>query len=51
MKYILDSSVAVKWVLVEPYSDKANLLRDDYRNSIHELLSPEVGPPHGGRSA
>ena len=44
MKYILDSSVAVKWVLVEPYSDKANLLRDDFRNAIHELLSTDVFP-------
>lgn len=44
MKFILDSSVAVRWVLVEPYSDKANLLRDDYRNAIHELLSPDVFP-------
>jgi predicted nucleic acid-binding protein len=44
MKYILDSSVAVKWVLVEPYSDNANLLRDDCRNGIHDLLSPDVFP-------
>lgn len=44
MKYILDSSVAVKWILVELHSDKANLLRDDYRNAIHELISPDVFP-------
>jgi hypothetical protein len=32
MKYVLDSSVAFKWVFVETLSDKAQLVRDDYRN-------------------
>jgi len=40
MKYVLDASVAFKWVVPEPDSDKANLLRDDFRNGIHELLDP-----------
>jgi predicted nucleic acid-binding protein len=44
MKYILDSSVAFKWVVAEALSDKAQLVRDDYRNKIHELLSPDVLP-------
>jgi predicted nucleic acid-binding protein len=44
MKYVLDSSVAFKWVLTEALSDKAQLVRDDYRNKIHELLSPDVFP-------
>jgi predicted nucleic acid-binding protein len=42
MKYVLDSSVALKWVLAEPDSPKAKQLRDDFRNHIHELLAPEV---------
>src|SRR5207245_11182799 len=38
MKYVLDSSVAVKWVLPEVDSDKADLLRVDFQNGIHELV-------------
>ena len=41
MKYILDSSVAVKWVLPEIDSDKAERLRDDFSKGLLELLSPE----------
>lgn len=44
MKYVLDSCVAVKWVLAEPLSDRAQKLRDDFRNAIHELFSPDVLP-------
>ena len=39
MKYILDSNVALKWTLPETDSDKALRIRDDYQNSIHELLA------------
>jgi predicted nucleic acid-binding protein len=42
MKYILDSNVALKWVLAEPDSPKARQLRDDFQKAIHELLSPDV---------
>jgi len=42
MKYVLDSSVAFKWVVREVDSDKADLLRADLLNGIHELLSPDV---------
>lgn len=41
MKYVLDSSVAFKWVVPETNSDKALLLRDDCRNKIHELIAPD----------
>lgn len=41
MKYVLDSSVAVKWVLNEAFSDKARQLRDDGQNYLHDLLAPE----------
>ena len=42
MKYVIDSSVMVKWVLTEADSDKALRLRDDFRKSVHELLSPDI---------
>src|SRR5438128_1385410 len=44
MKYVLDSSVAFKWEVPERDSDKANLLRDDFRNAIHELVAPDFLP-------
>ena len=42
MKYVLDSNVALKWVLPEPDSAKARQLRADFQNAVHDLLSPEV---------
>ena len=42
MKYVLDASVAVKWVLPEADSAKALSLRDDYRKGIHQLLAPDI---------
>ena len=44
MKYVLDSSVAFKWLVPEMDSDKANQLRDDSRHGIHELLAPDFFP-------
>jgi hypothetical protein len=44
MKYILDSNVALKWVLPEPDADKAVQVRDDLRRGILELLSPDIFP-------
>src|SRR5215204_293930 len=44
MKYVLDSSVALKWVLPEIHSVKAIQLRDDYHNQVHELIAPDVFP-------
>jgi predicted nucleic acid-binding protein len=44
MKYVLDSSVALKWVLPEADSAKAIGLRDEYRRGIHELLAPDIFP-------
>jgi predicted nucleic acid-binding protein len=41
MKYVLDSSVAVKWVLAEQDTDKALRLRDAYRQGQHELIAPD----------
>jgi predicted nucleic acid-binding protein len=44
MKYVVDSSVAFKWVVPEVDSDKADLLRADFLNGIHELLAPDLYP-------
>src|SRR5271156_2823212 len=44
MRYILDSNVALKWVLPEFHSDKAIRIRDDFRAGIHQLLSPDIFP-------
>lgn len=44
MKYVLDSSAALKWVLAEPDSARANNLRDDFRNAVHELIAPDIFP-------
>jgi predicted nucleic acid-binding protein len=48
MKYVLDSSVALKWVLQEVDSGKAIRLRNEYSNGIHELLAADVFPPEIG---
>ena len=44
MKYVLDTSVAFKWVVAEPLADKAIQLREDYRKGNHELLAPDIFP-------
>jgi predicted nucleic acid-binding protein len=44
MKYVLDSNVAIKWVLTESDSPKALALRADYPSQIHELLAPDIFP-------
>ncbi len=44
MRYVLDSNVALKWVLPEADSDKATALRDDYHAGIHELIAPDIFP-------
>jgi predicted nucleic acid-binding protein len=44
MRYVLDSSVAFKWVVPEADSAKARQLRDDFLKGVHELLAPDVFP-------
>jgi predicted nucleic acid-binding protein len=44
MKSVLDSNIALKWVLTEADSDKARGLRGAFQNQIHELLAPDVFP-------
>ncbi|MBI2807559.1 MAG: type II toxin-antitoxin system VapC family toxin [Planctomycetes bacterium] len=42
MTYVVDASVAVKWVLKEIDSDKADALRNAFRSAVHDLISPSV---------
>lgn len=44
MTFALDSSVALKWVLPEAYSDKAIRLREDFHNGILDLITPDIFP-------
>jgi predicted nucleic acid-binding protein len=44
MKYALDSSVALKWVLPEPHADKSIRLRNAFHQSVHELIAPDIFP-------
>jgi hypothetical protein len=40
MKYVLDASVAVCWVLPRPLTAEALKLRDEFLQQIHELIVP-----------
>jgi len=42
MTYVLDSSVALKWVLPEAESAKATRLRDDSINGTLQLIAPDL---------
>lgn len=42
MRYVLDSSVALKWVLNEPGSPIAIRIGEEYQQGIHDLLAPDV---------
>jgi predicted nucleic acid-binding protein len=42
MKYVLDASAALCWVLPRPNSAKALRLRADFQNAVHELSAPSV---------
>jgi predicted nucleic acid-binding protein len=44
MKYALDSSAGIKWVLPEPHSARALRLRADAQAQVHELIAPDVFP-------
>ncbi len=39
---VMDSSSALKWALPEPFSDKAERLREDYHNGLIELIAPDI---------
>ena len=44
MRVVLDSSVAIKWVLPEPDTPKAVRLRNEFRIGLHEFLAPDIFP-------
>lgn len=44
MKYVLDASVAIKWVLPEEGSDKAIALQEAFEKAVHELIAPDTLP-------
>jgi predicted nucleic acid-binding protein len=42
MRYVLDASAALCWVLPRPNSGKALQLQADFLNAVHELFAPSV---------
>ncbi len=50
MKCVIDASTAFQWEVPEPDSLKAIQLREDYRNGIHELISPDIFPAEVGNA-
>ena len=42
MKYVLDASAPLCWVLPRPNSGKALQLLADFQNAVHELIAPAV---------
>ena len=50
MKYVIDCSTAFKWVVAEPHTPKAVRLRDDYLNSVVDLLAPDLFPTEIGNA-
>jgi len=42
MRYVLDSSTALKWVLPEPDSSRALQLRDEFSRAVHHLFAPDI---------
>ncbi len=44
MRYVLDSCVAIKWVLPEVETTIAVQILNEFRRGMHELLAPDVFP-------
>jgi predicted nucleic acid-binding protein len=44
MKYVLDVSAALCWVLPRPASPRAVRLRDECRRGVHALIAPSIFP-------
>jgi predicted nucleic acid-binding protein len=42
VRYVLDASAALCWVLPRPNSGKALQLRAHFQNAVHELIAPSV---------
>jgi predicted nucleic acid-binding protein len=41
-KLVVDSSVVIKWFVVEPYSAEARRILTDYQNGVCTLLAPDL---------
>lgn len=41
-KVVIDTSVAIKWFVDEPFSDKAKLLLERFRNKKITILAPDI---------
>lgn len=39
---VVDSSVAIKWLVPEPYSEQARLILNDYQKGELDLLAPDL---------
>jgi predicted nucleic acid-binding protein len=44
MKYVVDSNVALKWVLPEADTPKAVRFRNELQRGTHEILAPDIYP-------
>lgn len=44
MRYVLDASAALCWVLPRPNTGNALQLRAEFQNAVHELIAPSVFP-------
>jgi predicted nucleic acid-binding protein len=44
MKCVLDSNVAIKWVLPESDTPSAVRFRNEIRRGMHEILAPDIYP-------
>ena len=44
MRYVLDASTALRWVLKGPLTPTALRLRDEYQRQLHELIAPAHFP-------
>jgi predicted nucleic acid-binding protein len=49
-RLVLDACVALKTVLVEPDSDVAHALIEDFANKIHDLIAPDILPVEVGHA-
>ncbi len=48
MKYVLDASVAMRWLIPGSLSANAIHLRDGFINKIYDLLAPDIFPAETG---
>lgn len=42
MRYVVDASVGLKWVMNETDTPNALRIRNEFRQAIHELIAPDV---------